>query len=66
MAPTSYQKSPPAGLVNPSYKPNPLVAIAITGQGTQSHPVPPKRVTLGTKLLPAPSSVSAPGASGTI
>jgi hypothetical protein len=66
MAKTNYQRTPPAGLTTPSYNPNPLVAIQITGQGKLSKPVPPAPVKFTRKLLPAPTPVGAPGAEGTI
>jgi hypothetical protein len=68
-SPTKYQSKPDSRLVTPNYKPNPLTKIQISGQGTQSKPVPPSPVNSGYGLipkLPAPAEALEPGASGTI
>jgi hypothetical protein len=65
-SPTKYQSKPDPRLVTPNYKANPLTFIQETGQGTQSKPVPPKRVVFERQLLPPPTPANAPGAGGTI
>jgi hypothetical protein len=66
MAQTKYQKKVNPALQKGVFKINPLSSITVTSQGSISHPVPPKRPAFSRSLKPAPASVSAPGASGTI
>lgn len=40
--------------------------VTVSGQGTQSKPVPPAKPTLKYMHRPVPKPVNAPGASGTI
>lgn len=66
MAKTPQQTQPDPRNWQPNYNRSPLTYIEPTGQGTLSHPKPPKPIVLERNLLPAPTPVNAPGAKGTI
>lgn len=63
MAKTSYQTNPGA-IRSPAFKPNPLTPISVVSQGKVSKPVPVPIGKYGAKMVP--TTVKAPGASGTI
>ena len=65
MAQTKYKKDPgPINTVN--FQENPLVKIVVSGQGKESHPVPPAAPGPWRPKKFAPTPIDAPGASGTI
>lgn len=67
MARTKYQKSPSTRLTSAkTYRSSPLSPIVVTGQGTIAKPIPPAKPRFSRALKPAPVSVPAPGAAGTI
>lgn len=61
-----YQTDPGA-IRNANFNASPNRQITTTSQGKESHPTPPKQFSgANGPKLPAPTSVQAPGASGTI
>lgn len=56
-----YPAPDPSSIRGNSYKANPLTLIKVTGQGKESHPVPPAAPGPWRAKKPAPVTVKAPG-----